>query len=96
MCSLNAVHTHFKHAKLYSNSFWCTIAFVQTCAWLQDIRSTQDPANIADKATLKRHVVRAINNLAGKDVKGKADGNAAIDAQSCAQQSEGAASTFFR
>ncbi|DBB02444.1 TPA: hypothetical protein ACH3X3_011442 [Trebouxia sp. C0006] len=63
---------------------------------LQDIRSTQDPANIADKATLKRHVVRAINNLAGKDVKGKADGNAAIDAQSCAQQSEGAASTFFR
>jgi hypothetical protein len=45
---------------------------------------------------LKRHVVCAINNLAGKDVKGKADGNAAIDAHSCAQQSEGAASTFSR
>ncbi|DBA84014.1 TPA: hypothetical protein ACH3X1_006498 [Trebouxia sp. C0004] len=63
---------------------------------LQDIRSTHDPANIADKATLKRHVVRAINNLAGKDVKGKADGNAAIDAQSCAQKSASAASTFSR
>ncbi|DBA90053.1 TPA: hypothetical protein ACH3X2_004318 [Trebouxia sp. C0005] len=65
-------------------------------AVLQGIRSTHDPANTADKATLKRHVVRAINNLAGKDVKGKADGNAAIDAQSCAQQSAGAASTFSR
>ena len=63
---------------------------------LQEIRLANDPDNGADKATLKRHVVRAINNLAGKDVKDTAGGNAAPDAQSCAHQSEGAASTFSR
>ncbi len=60
------------------------------------MRITSDSNTDANKATLKRHVVRAINNLAGKDVKDSAKNDTAVDAQSSAQQSDGAASTFSR
>ena len=50
----------------------------------------------ADKATLRRHVVRAINNLAGKEMKDSAKAELAADAQSCAQHSESGASTFSK
>lgn len=60
---------------------------------LQEMRTTHDPDNDANKATLKKHVVRAINNLAGKDAP---KATAAPDAQSCCQKSDGGASTFSR
>ena len=60
---------------------------------LQVMRTAHDPDNDTDKAALKKHVVRAINNLAGKDAP---KATAASDVVSCCQRSEGGASTFSR
>lgn len=62
---------------------------------LQEVRTAHGANSDANKATLKRHVVRAINNLASKDVKAVND-SASLGTRSCCQQSEEAASTFSR
>ena len=55
------------------------------------MRTAHEP-NAANTAALKKHVVRAINNLVSKDV----DGGAGHDAQACYERTEGGASTFSR
>lgn len=59
------------------------------------MRTAHESDSDANKATLKKHVVRAINNLANKDVK-PGEGNTGHGAQSCCQRSEAGASTFSR
>ena len=63
---------------------------------MQDIRVSDESRSAADKATLRRHVVRAINNLAGKEMKDAVKAELVADAQSCAQHSESGASTFSK
>lgn len=62
---------------------------------VQEMRTAPELDNDANKATLKKHVVRAINNLANKDVK-PGEGSTGRGTQSCSQQSGAGASTFSR
>ena len=59
------------------------------------MRTADKPEDDVKKA-LQRHVVRAINNLAGKAVKGASESSAANDAQPCCQKSEAGMSIMSR
>lgn len=65
------------------------------CHCSQDLRRNQD-SDDSKKATLKKHVVRAINHAAGEAVQQTPRQTSEADAASVANQSDGAASTFSR
>lgn len=62
---------------------------------MQDLRAGQS-TDEGKKAVLRKHVVRAINHAAGKEVQQTPSNMSEVDVASHAHQSEGAASAFSR